>query len=243
MKTLVCAALAASAFAAPAVAQDRAIAFELGLGLRTAPAYEGSDDYVTGPTGSASLSALQMFGLNIDRGDGLGFGFGPSFRYIAERDHDDHRRLTGIDDVDAALEIGAKLSYNWGHAEVSGALRKGFGGHHGLVADLAADAIIPVGSSTEVRVGPRLSFADDAYMETYFDVPGGAFLPSYSADGGLYKTGLEVSVSHDFNDVWAVEGALGWNHLTGDAGDSPIVENQGSGTVSVLLVRKFDFRF
>ncbi|WP_425101733.1 MipA/OmpV family protein [Tropicibacter sp. S64] len=229
--------------AAPAHAQDRALAFELGLGARTAPAYEGSETYETGPSATGSVSTFRLLGLNIDKGDDLGFGFGPSFRYISERSASDHARLSGIDDVDAALEIGARVSYRWENAEVWGAVRKGVTGHEGIVADLAADAIWNVDTQTEFRVGPRLTFANDAYMDSYFDVPAGAFLAPYSADGGLYKAGIEMTVRHDFNDTWAVEGSLGWTRLTGDAGDSPIVENRDSGSLGVMLIRKFDWRF
>jgi MipA family protein len=99
------------------------------------------------------------------------------------------------------------------------------------------------GQGTEVRFGPRLSFANDEYMDTYFAVPTGATLPAYSADGGLYTAGLEFTVRHDFSEVWAVEGALGWTRLVGDAGDSPVVQDRDSGTVSVKLIRTFDWRW
>ena len=40
-----------------------------------------------------------------------------------------------------------------------------------------------------------------------------------------------------------VEGALGWTRLVGDAGDSPVVQDRDSGTVSVKLIRTFDWRW
>ncbi|MFW2588577.1 MipA/OmpV family protein [Sagittula sp. SSi028] len=223
----------------PAFAAD--LAFELGLGAKAAPAYEGSDEYLTGPTGTGAVTGLNLLGLTVDRGDELGFGFGPSFRYLAERDADEYDRLEGIDDVDAALELGGRISYRWDNVEVWGAVRKGVTGHDGVVGDIGSDMIRTYGQNTEVRFGPRLAFADEEYMDTYFNVPAGASLAEYNGDGGLYKAGLEMTVRHDFNDAWAVEGSLGWTRLVGDAGDSPVVENEDAGTVSIMAIRKFDW--
>lgn len=224
-------------------AQDRALAFELGLGASVSPAYEGSDEYVTGPTGTAGLSLLRFGALNIEPGDGLGFGISPSFRYLGERDDDDHSRLTGIDDVDAAVELGAQVSYRWPGAEVFGALRMGVTGHDGVVLDLGSDSIFEVAPKTELRFGPRVTFADDAYADTYFDVPTGARLASYDAEGGIHSYGVEMSVRHDFNEAWAMKGTVGWSRLSGSIGDSPVVEDRDSGNLSVVLIRKFDWRW
>jgi outer membrane protein len=227
--------------AAPAHAEE--LAFELGLGVQSAPAYEGSDDYTAGPTVAGAVSTFRLLGLNIDRGDGLGFGFGPSFRYLAAREAEDHGRLRGIDDVDASFELGGRVSYRWETVEVWGALRKGVVGHDGVTGDLGSDFIHEYGQGTEVRVGPRLSFANDEYVSTYFDVPAGARLPSFDGDGGLYKAGLEFTVRHDFNEAWAVEGSLAWNRLVGDVGDSPVVQDRDSGVLSVVAIRKFDWQW
>jgi outer membrane protein len=229
--------------ALPLAAEAEQLTFEIGAGVGAAPAYEGSDEYRATPSFSASVSRLQFLSLNIDRGDGMGFGFGSSIRVLSERDDDDYSRLAGIDDVDAALELGLRLSYRWPQAEVFGALRKGVTGHDGLVMDFGADAILAAGPRTEFRVGPRLSLADEDYAETYFGVPAGASLAAYDADAGLYSYGVEMALRHDFNADWAVEGSLAWTHLTGSAGDSPVVQNRDAGVVSVQLVRTFDWQW
>lgn len=234
---------ALAAMSLPAHAQERALAFELGLGAGYAPAYEGSDEYVGGPRLNGGLSTFKLLGLNVEAGDGLGFGFGPSFRYLGERESSEYSRLTGIKDVDAAFEIGGRMSYSWEQVEVFAAVRKGVTGHEGIVGDLGSDLIYAADSGTEVRFGPRMSFANDEYASTYFGVPAGATLAAYSAEGGLYSVGLAMSVRHDYSEAWAVEGALGWNRLVGDAGDSPVVQNRDSGSVSLTLIRKFDWKW
>ncbi len=240
---LVAAALVLAAAPVPVIAQDRALAFELGLGVSASPAYEGSDEYTAGPAVDGSVAVLNWWFFNIDKGDGLGFGIGPSFRYLGERTAKDHARLTGIDDVDAALELGAQISYRLPSAEMFGALRKGVTGHDGVVLDIGVDAVLTPADRTEFRVGPRMTLADEAYANTYFTVPTGATLPAYDASGGLHSYGVEMSVRHEFNDDWAVKGSLGWNRLAGSIGDSPVVQDRDSGMVSVVLYRSFDWRW
>lgn len=173
----------------------------------------------------------------------MGFGIGPSFRYLGERTAKDHPRLTGIKDVDAAVELGAQVSYRLPSAEFFGAVRMGVTGHDGAVMDLGADAVLFPSARSELRFGPRVMLANEAYADTYFTVPTGATLAAYDASGGLHSYGLEMSLRHEFNDDWAVKGTVGWNRLAGSIGDSPVVESRDSGSVSVLLYRSFDWRW
>ncbi|MCC1494243.1 MipA/OmpV family protein [Cognatishimia sp. F0-27] len=228
-----------------ASAEERSLSFELGLGARVAPTYEGSDTYQTSPSFGGGLEALSLGAISIEPGDDLGFGFAPSFRVLSERTADDDKALTGIDDVDLAFELGAKVSYRWDGAEAFAALRKGVTGHDGLVMDFGADVIMTPGTRTELRFGPRMSWADDAYMDTYFSVPAGATLRQYDAEGGLRSYGLEMSMRYDMSDVWAVEGTLGYDRLTGSAADSPIVDagSRDQGSVGIQIIRTFNLRF
>ncbi|MBV2359672.1 MipA/OmpV family protein [Thalassococcus sp. CAU 1522] len=229
-----------------ATAQERILNFELGAGLRYAPIYEGADEYETGPTGTGSLGALQLGSINIQPGSGTGFGFAPSFRFVGERTADDTPILDGIDDVDAAFELGAKLSYRWENAEVFAAVRKGLTGHDGVVGDLGADAIIPLDAQTTLRVGPRLSFANGEYMDTYFSVPATATaLAAHDADAGMKSAGIEMTLRRDISDAWAVQGTLGWSRLSDNVAESPIVKDgsRDQGSFSMMLVRKFNLRF
>ncbi len=244
-----CIALAALALAVaplPAAAQERVAQFELGLGVKAAPAYEGSDEYKAGPSLGGSLDALSIGSINIQPGDDLGFGIAPSFRYLSERTASDHKILTGINDVDAAFELGAKVSYRWQGTEVFAAMRRGVTGHDGIVLDLGADAILQPAERTTVRIGPRVSLANEAYMDTYFSVPGTATnLAPYDADGGVKSYGLEMTVRQDLSDTWAIEGSLGYDRLSGQAGDSPIAKagSRDQGTIGIMLIRKFNLRF
>ncbi|PTX50710.1 MipA/OmpV family protein [Allosediminivita pacifica] len=229
--------------ALPAAAQQRQLQFELGAGAKMAPAYEGSEDYEASPSFFGSVSTLNFWFLDLSTKDGNGFAIGPSFGVVSDRDDGDHDRLEGIDDVDFALELGLKAKYRYESWEVFGAIRQGVTGHEGLVGDLGVDYIAFPSLDSEFRIGPRVTYADDEYMETYFSVPNGARLASYDADGGLKSYGLEMSYKQDLTEKWAVKGTVTWDRLAGDVEDSPIVQDRDQGSVGVTLIREFDWRW
>ena len=58
-----------------------------------------------------------MPGLGEVKGYGRprdGFSFGPSFRYVRARNSGDYSELTGLQNVDAAYEIGGRVAYRFG---------------------------------------------------------------------------------------------------------------------------------
>ncbi len=247
-RPLLAALAAASITSAPAalLAEGNHIAFELGGGLSYGPTYEGSDDYTSSPSFQGSLHSFGAGSMSVGGGDATGFGFAPSFGFIGKRDSSEHTALKGMDDVDWTLEVGVKAKYTWEFAEVSAAVRKGFNGHEGVVADLAADAILRPDAYTTLRLGPRVSLANEEYAETYFSVPASARnLSAYSAEGGVKSVGAEFSARRELSDTWSMEGKLAYDRLMNDFADSPVTRSgsEHQVTVGVSLIRQFDLRF
>lgn len=239
-------ALALTLLPVAGIAQDRFIAFELGGGLAYAPAYEGSDEYSSTPSFQGSLQALDFGALSLGGGEAGGFGLAPSFGFVGARDASEYDELKGMDDVDWTVELGVKAKYTWYSGEVSAAVRKGVNGHEGVVADLAADAILRPDARTTLRVGPRMTLANDEYADTYFSVPTSARnLGAYSADGGVKSVGAEISARRDLTDIWSIEGTLGYERLMNDFEDSPVTRagSRDQVRVGVSLIRQFDFSF
>jgi outer membrane protein len=242
-------ALSIGGFLAPTAshAQDRVIGFELGLGPKYAPEYEGSDDYEFGATGSVLLNELSLGSINFrSTPNKQGLSIGPSFRYLAERDSEDYDELDGIPTNDAAIELGLKATYKWPGFEVFGTLRKGVTGHDGFAGEIGADYQYPISGRTNFTIGPRVSFGDDSYMSYAFGVPSSAtVLSTYDADGGIKSYGAEATIRYDFDAKTSIEGQLAWERYAGDAKDSPIVESgsQDQIQVGVKLIRKFQLRF
>jgi outer membrane protein len=208
------------------------IVLELGGGGAVAPAYEGADDYLLSPWPIVSLHYLRLpyFG-EFGGGPATGFSFAPSFRYVAKRDADDYDDLEGLDDVDAAFELGATVGYRYDMFRGFATLRQGLGGHHGLIGEIGLDAIAAPTPKLEVSLGPRLGFASEDYLDTYLGVTAAesaaSGLREFDPDGGLKGIGIEANLRYALSPRWSLVGNAGYERLIGDAADSPIT-NVGS---------------
>ncbi|KMK68760.1 MipA/OmpV family protein [Puniceibacterium sp. IMCC21224] len=247
MKPLVhFASVLAFAAAAPAFADDAAtgpvvssqsaggpaLVFSLRGGVAGAPAYFGSEKMEAAPDLGFNFHFLRFgdreFGNPDPWQDSLGFGVHGSFRYIGERDSSDHSKLRGLDDVDAALELGLGVGYATENLYAFADVRRGFGGHEGTVAEVGFDAVIRPNDRLRLAFGPRFFWGNDEYADTYFGITpaeSSASLPTYDPDGGLLSAGVEFSARYKINDLWGIEGAVNYNQLNDDAEDSPIVRN------------------
>lgn len=244
----------AMATAMPALAQDYSgsaapgIEGEIGIGVSVTPRYEGSSDFVVNPLPLIRIDRLTFSnGFQIGGGAGTGFSVGPSFNIRAPREAADTPALTGLADVDRAYEVGIEARYVATGMRVHGNLRRGFGGHEGWVGEAGLDFLAQPSAELTVHAGPRVSYADNAYMDTYFSVPAGGAggFAEFDADGGFKSIGAEIGARRDFGSAWALEGAATYDRLIGDAGASPIT---GVGTrdqfgVRAGIVRKFRFDF
>jgi len=241
-----------------AQAQDRTLDVTLGFGAQSTPTYFGSDETEVGPAGSFGLNQLSFgsFDFSADQ-DPNGIGFKGGFRFIGERSADDYAELTGLENVDPALELGGGVTYsylpdgtsqNWGNyafAEV----RYGVIGHESLVAEVGADLIYAPSQQLQFRAGPRLFGGDDDYAATYFgvttDEAAASGLDAFNAAGGILSRGVAASVTYDFNNDWGVTGSVTYEEFLDDAAESPIVQ-QGSRdqtSVSVVVTRALEFNF
>lgn len=201
-------------------------------GVAASPEYFGSDEYTVGPNLGFRLDYLS-FGNgrtigNLDPwAERTGLNFRGSFRYIRERDSSDFDELAGLEDIDAAFEAGAAISYGTENFSTFVEARRGFGGHEGWVGEIGADAILRPTDRLRLSMGPRLFFGDDTYSDTYFGVTpaeSSAALGAYDPEGGMVSAGVEFGARYQINDLWGLEGAVTWEKFTDDAADSPIVK-------------------
>jgi outer membrane protein len=245
--------LAASLLSSAAAAQEAlapGLAFELGGGGLLAPAYEGSKDSVVSafPTIRFGYLALEN-GFTLGGGDGQGLSVRPSFRYLGNREVADYPELAGLSDTGAALELGGGLKYASGPYALFADVRYGATGHNGFVGEFGADYVLRPEDTTTISVGPRVSWASGKYMDAYFSVSAAEAAASsfgtFDAGAGIKSVGIEAAVRHDFDQNWAVEAGVGYDRLTGDAANSPIVnagsKDQFSGKIGI--VRKFNIGF
>lgn len=222
------------------------------------PKYPGSDELSVLPypsigvrrAGNRESYSAPDDPIGIPVFDAGAFRTGVSFDIIGARKTKDHPELFGLGSVKWGFEAGvfaeAWASPNF-RARVD--VRHGVRGHRGIVADFAADAILPYGDWT-FSAGPRLTAASSKYMDAYFGVtPAEAalngVLPAYSPGGGVRSAGVTGAASWRFAPQWRATGYVRYDRLIGPAGDSPIPRLAGSRdqfTFGAVLAYSFNVR-
>ncbi|MET3710254.1 outer membrane scaffolding protein for murein synthesis (MipA/OmpV family) [Sphingomonas trueperi] len=114
-----------------------------------------------------------------------------------------------------------------------GELRKGAGGHEGVVSMLALDYVERDGDRWLVSIGPRMGLSDAKYRRAYFGVTQrdatAAGIPVYQVgDNVVHSVGLASTGIRQLSKRWGLYGYLAYDRLTGDASRSPITERFGS---------------
>lgn len=216
----------------------------LGAGVKVSPAYFGSDQYETGPTGIARIDYLRFpngfeYGSGAAVGFRTGLGLRGSVRYISERKSSDYSEINGLDNVPWTFEAGFGLGYEQRNYRVFGDVRYGIIGSNAWVGDLGADAIAYPVDGLTLTLGPRLNFGSTNFTDTYFGISASestaSGLPQYDASGGLISGGVVLGARYLFNERWGVEGEASWERLVNDAADSPITALGSNDQYSVKL--------
>ncbi|GGG70406.1 membrane protein [Salipiger pallidus] len=246
-------ALVALPVIAAAQSGEPGLMFSLRGGLSVAPEYFGSDDYAVGPDLGFKFHGLTLrngrsFGAGDPWSDRYGWNIHGAFRFIGERDASDFDDLRGMDDVDAALELGFGFGYTSEYFSGYTDFRRGFGGHEAWVGEAGADLIARPNDRWKLSVGPRLNWGGNDFVDTYFGVDGDeatATRGTFNPDAGLYSAGVEMGATYRLNDDWGIEGAVTWEQYQGDAADSPIVESgsDDNWTLRLGVTRNFHLRF
>lgn len=236
-------ARAADTSNSPAFAPGAASEWTVTIGAegRVVPNFEGSDRYTVVPfpvfdlrragTPPSFHSPYDGFGFAIlDTGR---FRVGPAFKVRLPRNQSDDSDLKGLGDVDWAFEAGLFADYwvtPWLRTRAE--LRQGFGGHHGIMADLTADAVVPVTPQWTLSAGPRLTLATTAATTPYFSVTAAqaaaSGLPVYNASGGVHSYGVGAQARYQWSPQWATYVFAEYERLTDGAANSPIVTQRGS---------------
>jgi outer membrane scaffolding protein for murein synthesis (MipA/OmpV family) len=239
-------------FPAAALAQEGPrFAFTLGAGIEARPGYFGSDEIEVGPDLGFSFGYLSLGGLSfgVPDPDGVseGLSFGGAFRYIGERSSDDYEELAGLEDVDAAIELGGAVRYATSLFGAFAEIRYGVTGHESLVADLGLDLIARPTDRLTLRAGPRIFVGSDDFAATYFGVTeaeaAASSFAAFEAEGGVLSAGVELTADYRLSDLWGLEAGLRFDRFQNAAADSPITAEDDQLTASLAVTRRFDFGF
>ncbi len=274
MKTFWAGALLAlvTGICGPAAAQPSQEAqwtMRVGAGALIAPAFVGSKTYQVSAVPALRLAYGDRFFASVE--EGLGYALvstsawsaGPVVRVAFGRDEDGSspfriggRRetaLIGLGDVPTTAEAGGFVRYRWESWSASAELRHGIGGHDGLVGNLSASHVWRFSSPFTggrgpgiISLGPRVSFASQAYNSAYFGIdPSQSLrsgLRSYSPEGGLVSFGAGGVVVVPVAPRTSVTLLFGYDRLAAAAARSPLIRERGSRNQAVVgLFATYEF--
>ena len=213
---------------------------KLGLGIAASPEYEGSEDYEAVPVPLFSVAwasgrFIQLTGANFKANvlSGGTWQLGPAIQFRKKRDDDvNNSAVADLRKIDNAVEVGGFAGFKVNQWAASIQVVKDTSDEHDGLLTTISGSYTYVGDSLISRFELSTTYADDDYMETYFQVDsknvGTSGLPFYNADSGIKDVGLSVVADYSLNKSWSIMGIGSYTRLVGDAEDSPVVDDEGS---------------
>jgi MipA family protein len=213
----------------------------LGAEARALPKFEGDDKLRVLPfpvfrirrAGTPEQFRSPRDGASIAIFDVGPIKIGPTAKVRLARKENSDSDLTGLGDINWALEVGAFGEYwvtNWLRTRVE--VRQGFNGHHGVVGELTADFVAPVTRQLTLSAGPRLTVSSGAAESPYFSInatqAAASGLPVYDTRGGLRSYGAGAQAIYAWTPQWSSNVFIEYERLTGDVANSPLVTQRGS---------------
>jgi outer membrane protein len=227
--------------------------FRLGAGIGVSPAYLGSKTYQVAAAPFAEVRYKDRYFVSVFDGAGADviktrhFRAGPTLSFDSGRKESGKTfkiagnrdtSLIGLGDVKSAVQAGGFAEYSLGAFTAKAQVSKALGGTNGLVANLGVRLTEPIRISALsnkpiiVSVGPRMTFVDSKHNNAYFGVDANqslnSGLPQYTAKGGLQSYGVGATVLVPVSKSVSAIMLFGYDRLSGDAADSPLVRERGS---------------
>jgi outer membrane protein len=222
-----------------------------------APRYEGAKKHLFQVTPLISLGKAGSTVRFSSRNDNPSFALidsgafraGATGKLVMPRDEDDSDDLRGLTPVKLGGELGAFAEvYPTDWLRVRGELRHGIRSHHGVVADIAADAFVDVLPDVRVSAGPRMTITSKDYMDAYYGVKpsqvAASGLAAYDPDGGIHSVGAGAAITWQVNEKIETSAFAEYKRLVGSAADSSLVKQRGDRDqfmIGVAATYRFDF--
>lgn len=158
---------------------------------------------------------------------------GVSGRLRAPREEKDSHALQGLRRVGWTPEVGV-FAEIWASdvLRLSVDARQGIGGHRGFLVDMGADFVVRPEPSYTLSIGPRLAWASETYMRSYFGVDAAhsalTGLPVYRPSYGLRSVGIVASAQVALTQAVTVHAYARYDRLVGPVAEAPLVRFRGS---------------
>jgi len=155
--------------------------------------------------------------------------------YNGGREQDDNAALNGMGDIDSHAMAIVGINFD---AEDSGwqaavKFEQAISSDdYGSVVTGEIGYELPLAKSLTLTPAVHTTWASDDHMQTYFGVSQAQAATSshsrYDAGAGVKSAGIGAELNWKITEHWMMNTNVGYTKLTGDAADSPLVENEGS---------------
>jgi outer membrane scaffolding protein for murein synthesis (MipA/OmpV family) len=227
----------------------------LGPGLRSQPAYDGSDSqrvafvpvvrYFGQPWFVRSTQGVLEGGVRMELAPGLYAGAQLAYEPGRETSESDFLKNHGVPDVDRGASVGVHLE--WDHMfgpmpiTLLARARQNTDSDLGAQADLRLSAGVYRGGRFAAGVFAQATWANEKSTDSFYGITPqeSVSLPAYHAGSGLLFASVGVLWSVDLSQKWIVVGSVESRHLEGDAADSPLAERGSNYYASAGLAYRF----
>lgn len=165
----------------------------------------------------------------VDQGD---LKAGPRMFYRFGREANDSAALTGLQDIDDAIELGGFMSYVWRQWEITATLGRDVSdAHDGWVGEGKMMYEMQVSPELKVKFGPSATWANQNYMRSFYGVTAtesaATGLRAYDPKSGFRDVTLGVEGEYSLDADWSLNFEARLSKILQDAADSPLVEDRG----------------
>lgn len=220
----------------------------LGGGIGTGPNFQGSDKYRLRAVPFAFAGYGRFFvglgGAGVQVYRDRTWGLGAIVSYGGGRKENVDQRLAGLGDVDRTVNAGVYAVARTGRFATRAVVYTDVGGEgHGTLARLDVLARFRVDEGVGFFAGPGLTWGSRQYAQTFFGVTdeqaARSAFPEYHPGSGVNSLRLTAGTYYRFAPSWRLIGSLSASRLSGDAGNSPIVETRGQYLAFVSAIYLF----
>ena len=229
----------------------------LGPGLRSRPAYDGSDSqrvelvpvvrYLGQPWFARSTQGVLEAGLRMELTPGLHAGAQVAYEPGRQPNDSDFLRNRNVSGVNPGASAGLQLE--WDHKvgivpiTVLGRVRQHTDSDRGAQADLRLSAGILRSGRVAAGVFAQGTWANAKSTDSFYGITAqqsaATGLPTFSAGSGLLFASFGLLYSIDVTRNWVVVGNMESRHLRGDAARSPLAERSSNYYISAGLAYRF----
>lgn len=211
--------------------------FKLGAGTGISPDYSGSDNY---EFRIIPLIEVKYRNVLVWQGSKIRFNVlnhenvraGPLVNYLFGRDENENPVLRGLGEISDTAQVGGFVEANYEGTVFSADIRKALGAGQGTRARAILAQVVSFDDRRLVAVALRGDWASETAMQTNYGITAtqsaNSGLRPFDADGGIEGLGAHLVGRYKFNEKWRIEGIVSYQILTGDAADSPLVDDVGS---------------